>query len=230
MKDRNKLILAIVAVVLIAVVVVGATFAYWTWTTNEEQRTSVIFSADIPGLYASIEGNGTTTTTALKPAVCTHSTNAIQKEIVITYLNETVQSATVSATLQLTAFNLRSASYVPTTENLQHLHYALTTTSGSCDASIATDLEGNQITGTFADLTPTFSGTTMNNLPLTLFTQTFTADANMTAEDTQTYYLWIWLDTGYTHNNEGSENSDPMQGLTFTTQWSGQVAQNDPTA
>ena len=48
----------------------------------------------------------------------------------------------------------------------------------------------------------------------------------MSAEGTQTYYLYIWLDSSYEHTNTGSVNSDPMQGLSFTTQWSGTIAQN----
>lgn len=224
MKDRNKLIIAIVAVVAIVAIVGGATFAYWTWVTSDEQQTQVSFTVTGPNLSAHIEGNGTTDVTSLKPATC-DSSNAIKKTVTINYMNETTQSATVSATLQTTAFGLRNASYVPTPANLTNLKYALTTTSGSCSTNVATDLNGNQITGDFSALT--FNGATASNLPLTLFTQTFTAPANMSEEATQTYYLWIWLDKAYEHENVGDNNSDPMQGLTFTTQWSGIIAQNE---
>lgn len=219
MKDRKKLIIAIVAVLIIIVLVGGATFAYWTWVTNTAQQTNVSFvvnQSDLEGeMYATLEGNGTTTATNLKPATCNGS-NAIVKTITIKYLNKTVQAATVSATLSVTAFTARSASYLPSSPNLGYLKYALTTSS-SCTSNV-------QKSGSFNGLT--FSSTvTPTNLPLTLFTQTFTASANMSAEGTQTYYLYIWLDSSYEHQNIGSVNSDPMQGLSFTTQWSGTIAQ-----
>lgn len=219
MKDRKKLIIAILATLIIIVLVGGATFAYWTWVTNTAQQTNVSFvvnQSDLEGeMYATLEGNGTTTATNLKPATCNGS-NAIVKTITIKYLNKTVQAATVSATLSVTAFTARSASYLPSSPNLGYLKYALTTSS-SCTSNV-------QKSGSFNGLT--FSSTvTPTNLPLTLFTQTFTASANMSAEGTQTYYLYIWLDSSYEHQNIGSVNSDPMQGLSFTTQWSGTIAQ-----
>lgn len=220
MKDRKKLIIAIVAVLIIIVLVGGATFAYWTWVTNTAQQTNVSFvvnQSDLEGeMYATLEGNGTTTATNLKPATCNGS-NAIVKTITIKYLNKTVQAATVSATLSVTAFTARSASYLPSSPNLGYLKYALTTSS-SCTSNV-------QKSGSFSGLTFS-SAVTPTNLPLTLFTQTFTASANMSAEGTQTYYLYIWLDSSYEHTNTGSVNSDPMQGLSFTTQWSGTIAQN----
>ena len=221
MKDRKKLIIAIVAVLIIIVLVGGATFAYWTWVTNTAQQTNVSFvvnQSDLEGeMYATLEGNGTTTATNLKPATCNGS-NAIVKTITIKYLNKTVQAATVSATLSVTAFTARSASYLPSSTNLGYLKYALTTNPSSCTSNV-------QKSGSFSGLTFS-SAVTPTNLPLTLFTQTFTASANMSAEGTQTYYLYIWLDSSYEHTNTGSVNSDPMQGLSFTTQWSGTIAQN----
>ena len=88
MKDRKKLIIAIVAVLIIIVLVGGATFAYWTWVTNTAQQTNVSFvvnQSDLEGeMYATLEGNGTTTATNLKPATCNGS-NAIVKTITIKY-------------------------------------------------------------------------------------------------------------------------------------------------
>ena len=72
MKDRKKLIIAIVAVLIIIVLVGGATFAYWTWVTNTAQQTNVSFvvnQSNLEGdMYATLEGgNGTTDVTAIKP-------------------------------------------------------------------------------------------------------------------------------------------------------------------
>ena len=226
MKDKNKLVIAVVAVVAIVLLVVGATFAYWTWISNEEQRTNVAFTLTQEtlegGLYANLDGSGETTATALKPAAC-DSSNAVKKTVTINYYNETTQSATISAILQVSAFTLRDTAYVPTTEDLEHLKYALTTTDTLCTTDVAKDLNENAISGDFSDVT--FENG-VAQLPVTLFTQTFTAPAKMTEEATQTYYLWIWLDSAYAHENVGSNNTDPMQSLEFTTQWSGVVSQN----
>ena len=74
MKDRKKLIIAILATLTIIVLVGGATFAYWTWVTNTAQQTNLGFvleDEDLEGkMYATLEGNGTTTATNLKPATC----------------------------------------------------------------------------------------------------------------------------------------------------------------
>lgn len=224
MKERNKLILAILVVAVIIVSVGGGTYAYFTWVTSTTQQTSVEFTVDqttLGGtLSAKIIGNGNVSNNdaTFKPTTCTNSTNAIVKTVPITYLNSTVQSATVTATLKVTAFNLRSTSYVPNSTKLGYLKYALTESATSCTTSPVQS-------GTFNKVA--FSNGLASNLPLTLFNQTITAPANMSAEATKTYYLWIWLDSGYTHENVGDVNSDPMQGFSITAQWSGTIAQNN---
>ena len=80
MKDnsnRKTLIMSIIAVALIAALVSGGTYAYWTWVSNTDQKTNVSFSVtnnmdDL--MYARLDGNGTTTVTNIKPAPCTDST------------------------------------------------------------------------------------------------------------------------------------------------------------
>lgn len=230
MKDRNKLIIAIIAVLAIIVLVGGATFAYWTWRTDTNQQTVVSFKIENPqaGLYANLEGNGTTEVSALAPAACDNTEHAVMKRVDIKYLNKTVQDATITATLSVSDLNLRSSDYIPTTAQLQNLKYALTTTDDLCTTDVATDLDNNQISGDFSDITFNDEGE-HTNLPLKLFDVTFNAPGNMTKEETQTYYLWIYLSSDYEYENIGNTISDPMQELEFTTQWSGEIAQNDPT-
>ena len=53
-------------------------------------------------------------------------------------------------------------------------------------------------------------------------TLSFEVPANTGTEsspDSDTYYLYVWLDKNYEHTNEGTVNTDPMQGLSFTMQW-----------
>lgn len=225
MKENKQVIIAIVAVAIIIATAFGGTYAYWTWVTAANQQTNVNFTVNqtvIEGmLYAKIEGNAGATEAPLKPTTCTTSSNAIIKTIPIKYFNSTVQAATVTATLKLTAFNLRSASYVPTSSNLGHLKYALTTSNTNCTTGVVQSGDLND-----SGKTPSFSNGKLSS-HVTLFSQTFTAPAEMSAEATQTYYLWIWLDSAYTHTNTGNTNSDPMQGFTISAQWSGQIAQNN---
>ena len=106
MKERNKLIIAIIAVALIVIVVVGATYAYWQWTSNSAQNTAVTFT--VPNkdaqLSASLKGGGSTTVNNLAPAACTNSTYAMMKPLLLTYANNTDQTARVKATLTITSW------------------------------------------------------------------------------------------------------------------------------
>lgn len=223
MKENKKLILAIVVVLMIVIAVFGATYAYWTWVSNSTQNTTVSFTTSAPNadMYANLTGNGAGTT-SLKPSTCA---NGIKKTVTITYKNNTVQAATISAALNVTAFTFRTTSYRPTggdSGDLKYIKYALTTSSTACDSGV-------QKSGDFRGLTipTTGSATAASNLPYTLFTQTIAVNANVTTEQTATYYLYIWLDSSYTHENQGDVNSDPLEGLAFTTSWSGEIAQNN---
>ncbi|MBQ2872484.1 MAG: hypothetical protein IJE89_00585 [Bacilli bacterium] len=243
MKKQKKVTIAnVFLIVAIFLIIGGGTFAFWTWVNPEEEKTNIIFKT--PGieemkskLYANLEGSGNMEVTDLKPSLC-NGDNAIKKTIVINYLNQTKQTATVSATLEvpselfilpvkeITENNeLTEQILIPTQENLQELKFALTTESTSCDDGIVTDIDGNEIKGNFSQLV--FDTQTKKNEQLTLFTHNFTAPSNMSVEDTKIYYLWIWLDLDYTHTNIGNRNDDPMQGIRFITQWSGEIAQNN---
>ena len=108
---------------------------------------------------------------------------------------------------------------------MEKLRYVLTTTPDACDTNIAVDLDGNEINGDFSSLE--FDDGHAKNLPLEVFTYTFQVDGNMTQEKSNMYYLWIWLDKSYEHQNVGNQNTDPMQGLEFTVEWSGNIIQNE---
>lgn len=232
MKNKNKSALSLIIVLLIIAIALGATFAYWRWVVDEQNKTILDFSVanSEEGIYANLEGNGTTVVEKLQPTNCnsidtsSNKENVVLKPVIINYYNETERSATITATLEVTEFNIRSQSYIPEIDDLKYIKYALTTTDDSCSNNLVTDLSGNEITGDLSEIA--FSQGIISNLPLTLFSQTITIDYSMTEEDIITYYLWIWLDSTYDHLNIGNNNTDPLQGLTFTTQWSGTIAQN----
>ncbi len=206
-ENKNKIIISVIAVLLIAAIVAGGTYAYWSWTSNTAQRTNVGFTVDAPNMSASIEGNGTSTVSSLAPTTCTNSTYAMKKTVAITYTNATSVAAKLTANLKVT--DVTAGVSTPSSTELGKLNYALTTSSTSCAAGT-----GN-LTGTFAGKLT--AGSTVLTLDLDV-------PAN-TAEKTVTYYLYVWLDSTYTHQNVGGVNSDPMQNLSFTLQWDGSMVQ-----
>ena len=209
MKNNKKLIIAIVAVISIIAVVVGGTYAYWTWTTAENQRTTVGFTVEGGG-YANLEGGGSVTVQNLAPAACTNSTYAMKRRITLTYQNTQSQALPITGTLTVSNWTQPHTG----TLDLSKLHYALTTGSAAAD-NCNTGTNRTLVAGG-ADSTFVTSGALINNATLVA-----SAPANMTTEGSQTYYLWVWLDSTYTHENVGTTISDPMQDLSFTLTWSG---------
>ncbi len=228
MRNREKIIISIVLVVAIIALVGGGTYAYWTWVSNSAQQTSVNFntpqSADSAGLAASIEGNGTASQ-KMKPTPCTTSTYAINKTFTITYKNETEHATTLTTILSVTGMTIRSG-YAPSAANLGYLKWAIRSSAASnaSESTPDTCTSGAVASGTFNLSSPiTFSGTNASNLPKQLGSFTIPVAAG-TEETSVTYYLYIWLDYTYMHENVGNVNNDPMQGINVTTQLSGTFA------
>ena len=224
-KKNQKIILSIISVLIIGIIVTGATFAYWNWVVdaaNETELDFVVLGNDVQSkLYAKLDGTGMTEIKNLHPSKCNEE-SAILKKIDISYLNKLKQSATITATLKVSEFNIKE--YVPMEEQLKYLKYSLTHTETSCETNIVKNSSNEELTGDFSSLV--FENGEVSNLPNNLFSQTITAPASMTGEQGVTYYLWIWLDSKYEHINVGNNNTDPMQELNFKVQWSGTVEQN----
>ena len=208
MKINRKIILSIISVLIIGIIVTGATFAYWNWVVDPENETDLDFIVIGEGvqneIFATLEGTGITEVTNLHPSGCNDKT-AILKKVDINYLNKLKQSATITANLKVSEFNIKD--YVPTSEQLKHLKYALTYTSESCDSNVIKNANGQTLTGDFSKLQ--FDNGKVTNLPTNLFEQIITAPGNMTGIQSVTYYLWIWLDSEYVHINVGDNNTDP---------------------
>lgn len=241
MTNMKKIAVNILFVLATIIIVGGGTYAFWTWVVPEEEETNVIFKTPSEEeikdkLSAKIDGSGNVEVADLKPDLCNGET-AVRKEVVISYLNQTKKTATISASLEVPSelFVLATRQIIennestnqillPTQANLEKLKFALTTGDKSCDDGIAVNVDEKEIIGNFSSLI--IDDETKKNEKLTLFTHSFIAPAQMISEETKTYYLWIWLDIEYTHINVGNRNDDPMQGITFTTQWSGEIIQN----
>ncbi|MBQ8219532.1 MAG: hypothetical protein IJZ79_07255 [Bacilli bacterium] len=217
MSDKKKLIIAIVAVLLIIAVVGGGTFAYWSWQTSTAQRTNVSFeildASESGDMSASIAGNGTATVTSLIPTNNCAGTNALVKEVVISYKNNTDNGAKITANLNLT--NLTAGATAIDYTKLSYLKWAITTTPDSCT--------GGQ-SGDFGQLS--LSANTEFPVSVTTIENTVGTTTDLEEEiELETYYLYVWLDYNYNHTNYGSTNNDPMQNLSFTLEWSGTMEQ-----
>lgn len=213
MKEKNKLIIAIICVIMIVVVVIGATYAYWQWTTNSAQQTAVEFTVPTKDaqISASLAGGATTTVSNLAPAACTNATYAMKKAMTLTYKNLTTQTASVKATLTVSNWTQPHSGSL----RLNKLHYALTRGSAAgedCAAGTNRTLVAGGSSSTFVT-----SGALINNIEI------LSVPAN-TSESTETYYLWVWLDSSDNGSNSGSTVTDPMQDLTFTLTWTGTIS------
>ena len=97
-KDKNKLILSIVAVVLVIVLIAGGTFAWWTW--NSANNTDVKFT--IEGGTMTIDGGGNITAQKMVPTASCNGSYAIVKTVKVNAVNSTNTSMTAKVNLNLT--------------------------------------------------------------------------------------------------------------------------------
>ena len=215
MKENNQLIISIVRVVAIVSAVVGATYAYWQWQTGTNEQTSVTFTVlnNTEMLSASLDG-GTLTVSKLAPVTsCTNSTYATKANATLTYTNNSGSPARATGTLTVTTFTVKSGRDAFQTNDLTHLHYALTTSSSSCS------------TGVIAS--GTFEGKNSNGSVLINNVVLQDNIASGTTNGTKPMYLYVWLDKDYTFTNVGSGAvQDPMEDLTIVLTWTGQITNN----
>lgn len=173
MKKNNNIqqfVIAIVTVVAIIAIVGGSTFAYFQWTTNDEQRTNVNVTIAAGGIKMTItQENGKLETAGLRPvADCTKS---------YSYIDALVEIENTTGTLAVPSFKLKgkvtTAQGTLASTDLQHIHYAVvnlgavSTTSyttfndnaASCSSpatvtggGMFTNNASTTATGTFADV------------------------------------------------------------------------------
>lgn len=176
MKDTNKMIGSVVAVVALIIVVAGSTFAWYTWTSPS--NTSVSFT--VAGIDCVSPSSG-----AVSP-VFTGTTTLIP-----TSNPTTSNSYTAAITISETCSNLLyvTATLIPTTlpANLIDDGFRWKLSDGTTQLA----------TGTFAGKT---EGTSF-----VLYTGAFGSAVNVTTSDSTTFNLQIWLD-GATTETVGNVN------------------------
>lgn len=209
---KKKFISSIIIVLLIIIVIAGATLAYWQWMTSEEEETSISLKVegDTSNMSAKIDGGSSIDINSLIPTSNCLSSDALQKEITITYINNTDISGEIVANLDITSFTANNGN--PTNEQLSYLKWVITNTENSCTTGIIQSGD--------------FSNVDYQNLPQNLITIQNNISSNISTETPiQPLYLYIWLDSAYEHINIGNNNTDSMQNLNFTLEWSGIIRQ-----
>ena len=68
--DTKKIIISIIVVTLIVVLVGGATFAYWSWSSSDAQKTNVTFTVEdlSSSMYCDVTISGTGVSTGVATA------------------------------------------------------------------------------------------------------------------------------------------------------------------
>ncbi len=214
MKNNVKTIISVVAVLAIIAIVGGGTYAYWSWSTTEEQRTLVTIS--IKGGTMKIDGGGNISTTerSLVPTTCTNTSSAIQRKIKVDSDNQTNMAMTES--LQLKVDALTPAQGTLTTTNKASLKWVLVELANESEYTSST-WKGCTTTTNSGNFSNYATGNT-----ITLKTSSIAAGTS----STKYYELYIWLDSSYQHTNVGTTQSDPMQNLTLNLSWTGMLEQN----
>ena len=161
-KDKNKLILSIVAVVLVIVLIAGGTFAWWTWTSAN--NTDVNFT--IGGGSMTIDGGGDITAQKMVPTASCNGSYAIVRTVKVTAKNETNTSMTAKVNLDLTG--------LPSALKIANMKYFI---SESSSATCKTP------TGTFAS-----SG---NSLQIETFPVAAATTTATTVNKTYYLYIWL---------------------------------------
>ena len=191
-KQDKTIIFIIIAVVTI--LLIGSTFAYFTWVSNTSQRTTVSFTSGA-GFSCSANGGGNITSNdiSLAPTTCTDTTRAIKRTVTV---SPTITQNDGAIYLDMW---LKVNSIGTGLSNSQNFKYALTTDGTSCTSGTVV-AEGN------------FNGATTNTEKTLLHEKAYSSTT------TDTYYLWIWLDAAETDSSTQGQAFNISLGGSCTNQ------------
>ena len=166
---KNRNILTILLVLTIIFTIMGGSLAYFTWQTSESQKTVVTFTIENE-FSCSADGGGSISSVNIAPTTCTGS-YALKRTI--KSMPQITGTKTIYMDLWLDINEIGNG-----LSNSNNFKYALTTSDTSCETGLVTS-------GTF---TGTKAGDKISLLSSQKYTQTLT----------DTYYLYIWLDSAET--------------------------------
>ena len=186
---KNRKIITIFLILTIIFTLSGGTLAYLNW--RSASNTAVTFTVE-PSFSCAADGGGNITSSQvmLAPSSCTNSTYAIKRTVKVM---PTVKSGKMYMDLWLNINKLDTG-----LKNSDNFKYVLSTSSTSCTTGVVAS-------GNFKGKT---AGSTVTLLEGKEYTQTAT----------ETYYLYIWLDS--------AEESTETMNQTFNLSLGGECANN----
>ena len=193
--DRGNKAIIILSILTVIFTIMGGTFAYWNWQSSSEQNTAVTFTV-ASGFSCSADGGGSISSNdkVLAPAACTNTTYAIKRTITVSP-TITQPNKTIYLDMWLKVKNIGTE-----LSNSVNMKYALTTSDTNCTTNVVS-------TGNF------HNATTNTQIELLHYKE-------YSSTTTETYYLWIWLD---------SAETDPVtQNQTFNIELSGNCTDGNP--
>ena len=169
---KEKRIITVLMILTIVFTIMGGTLAYWSWRTTDEEKTNITFTIT-SDFSCSADGGGDITSGSINlvPTVVDSTTTAnyIKREVKVTPTINT-DDKTIYMDLWLDIKTLGTG-----LSNTDYFRYSFTTGSSSPDDGVV--YSGN------------FRGLVKNNRVKLLL------DKEYTSTTTETYYLWIWLDS-----------------------------------
>ena len=214
--EKNKVIISITIVTLIITIVVGGTYAWWTWVSANDDDTTVnvtVGGVDGSGTIKMIlDGEGDIKVTNLVPTSCTNTTYTVHRTITYIVTNPTKVDATAKIQLNPSTF--------PTQLKNEKLMWKLTTGENCTGAEIASGTFENTTKGIIMDLTTKVGTTKSDGL-------SYYIPAETTTPLTGTYYLSIWLDYTYEGTtNVGNNVKDSIQDQSMILKLTGEITQS----
>ena len=182
MNNKKAAIIAIVVVLSIVFLIVGGTYAYWTWVSNTSQKTTVTF-ASTANLTCTADAGGdiTSSTIMLAPAECTNENYAIKRTITTSTVSS-MANEVINMDLWLDIKNIDTQLL-----NSNNFKYAVTTNPNSCTQNVITAGAAFK--------------TKISNNKAYLFT-----NRQYIGSQNTTYYLYIWLDEAETDSATMNRN------------------------
>lgn len=180
-KNINKKYILIIPIILAILLLLGGTYAVWSWRSNESSKTNVTLTTT-QNYSCSADGGGNITTedVTLIPTFCTNDPYVIRRTITTNVVNGT--NGNIYMDLWLKVNNISEE-----ISNSNNFKYALTDSATSCTS-------GNVLAqGTLNEK--------MYNSTIDLLINDTYATSG-----TKTYYLYIWLDTP--ENNRDTMEQD----------------------
>ena len=176
---KNKNLIIILIMLTITFTIIGGSLAYYNWQTSESQKTELTFTIDKKmSCSADIGGTISSNDTHLMPDSCT-GTHAIKRTL--TTKTQTINNNSIYMDLWLDVNEIGTG-----LTNSNNFKYALTTSDTSCETGLVTS--------------GTFTGTSQGD-KIELLSSNEYNDST-----TNTYYLYIWLDSAETSTETQSQS------------------------